>query len=112
MVIRGPLTGGEIRAARTVESPTLLIHGENDPELTGLVQSLDDELPSIHRLLVIPESNRWFNDPVSLELMVSASVDWLVDHLAGTGPTPEPGEAAPVVETTTTDAAGGTATEQ
>ena len=108
MVIRGPLTGGEIQAARTVGVPTLLIHGEHDPEPAGLAQSIDD-LPSIHRLLVIPESNRRFNDPVSLELMVSASVDWLVDHLAGTGPPPEPDAAAPMVETTT-DTAGGAAT--
>ena len=54
---------------------------------------------------MIPESNRWFNDPVSMELMVSASVDWLVDHLAGAGPLPEPDAAAPMVESNTTDAA-------
>ena len=115
MVIRGPLTGGEIQAAHAVQAPTLLIHGEHDAELAGRAQSLDADLPSIHRLLVIPESNRWFNDPVSLELMVSASVDWLVDHLAGAGPLPEPpapGAAVPMVQTTPTDAASSTAAEK
>ena len=95
MVIRGPLTGGEIRNTNHVQVPTLLIHGEHDPELHTLAESMGDELASIHRLLVIPESNRWFNDPISLELMVSASVDWLVDHLTNDGPSPEPHLATP-----------------
>ena len=95
MVIRGPLTGGEIEATRAVKAPTLLIHGEHDPELSRLAQSLDDELASIHKLLVIPESSRWFSDPISLELMVSASVDWLVDHLVSAGLPGEP----PVIKT-------------
>lgn len=98
LVIRGPLSGDEIQNTNQIEAPTLLIHGEHDPELNKLAESMGDNLASIHQLLVIPESNRWFNDPISLELMVSASVDWLVDHLANNGPAPESRAATPVVE--------------
>ena len=95
MVVRGPISGGEIDAAKSVKAPTLLIHGEHDSELSQLAQSLDAELASIHQLLVIPESNRWFNDPVSLELMISASVDWLVDHLTHAAAPPPDAEPSP-----------------
>ena len=98
MVIRGPLSGGEIRNTNHVQVPTLLIHGEHDPELNKLAESMGDDLASMHRLLVIPESNRWFNDPISLELMVSASVDWLVDHLRDSGRQPEPPMLTPAAE--------------
>ncbi len=94
LVVRGPLAGGEIDGARVVRAPTLLIHGEHDPEIARLGRSAGEALPSIHQLLVIPESNRWFNDPVSLELMVSATVDWLVDHLVN-APAPAEVKQAP-----------------
>ena len=83
MVIRGPVCGGELEAARHVKAPTLLIHAERDTSLRDDVQALDRELASTHELLAIPDSNRTFNDPISRELMVSASVDWLADHLGG-----------------------------
>jgi putative phosphoribosyl transferase len=85
IVVRGPLAGGELDAARRGRAPTLVIHGEHDPEVARLAQAPGAALPSIHQLLVVPESNRGFNDPVSHELMVGATVDWLVDHVAGTG---------------------------
>ena len=99
IVIRGPLSSNEIEITSAVKAPTLLIHGEHDSELGRLMQSLEEELDPIHRLLVIPESNRWFNDPISLELMVSASVDWLADHLAGGGRPAEPEAPTRVAET-------------
>ncbi|MHC4414569.1 MAG: serine aminopeptidase domain-containing protein [Planctomycetota bacterium] len=86
MVIRGPVCGREAEAARHVKAPTLLIHAERDVTLSESVHALDKELASAHQLLQIPDCSRWFNDPVSLELMVSASVDWLVDHLTGVTP--------------------------
>ena len=89
VVVRGPLSGGEVEAARRVAAPTLFVHGEHDPERDQL-QSLEADLPEGHEQLVIPESNRLFNDPISLELMVASSVQWLVHHLAAhpaaTGP--------------------------
>ena len=82
MVIRGPVCGEEIEAAHHVKAPTLLIHAQRDTALSESVHALDQQLASPHQLLQIPDASRLFNDPISLELMVSASVDWLVDHLA------------------------------
>jgi len=81
IVARGPVCGGEATAARDVDAPTLLIHAEDDAELEADVAKMAELLPGTHHLLRVPECNRYFNDPISLELMVNASVDWLVDHL-------------------------------
>ena len=81
LVIRGPVCGRETVAARHVTAPALLIHAEGDTALADSVQTLDRELGGPHQLLRVPNANRMFNDPISLELMVSATVDWLVDHL-------------------------------
>lgn len=94
MVIRGPVCGRETVAARQVKAPTLLIHAESDTALYDSVQTLDRELAAQHTLLRIPNSNRLFSDPISMELMASATVDWLVDHLvvgAAVGPGGAPG---------------------
>jgi putative phosphoribosyl transferase len=81
LVIRGPVCGRETQAARLVKAPTLLIHAESDTALFDSVQTLDRELGAAHELLRIPNSNRLFSDPISLELMTSATVDWFADHL-------------------------------
>ncbi len=82
LVVRGPICGGEIEYATEVHAPTLIIHGERDRAIEPSVEALNQRLGAVHRLLVIPDCNRMFNDPISLELMVNASVDWLIDHLA------------------------------
>jgi len=81
LVIRGPVCGRETIAARHVTAPALVIHAEGDTALVDAVQTLDRELGGPHQLLCIPNANRMFNDPISLELMTNATVDWLVDHL-------------------------------
>jgi len=85
LVIRGPVCGREVDAARKVKAPTLIIHAEYDTALGESVASIDSNLAATHHLLVVHNANRMFNDPISHELMVSASVDWLADHLH-TGP--------------------------
>jgi putative phosphoribosyl transferase len=98
MVIRGPICGREMAAARKVTAPTLIIHAERDTALEGPVEVLNRELSVTHELLRIPDSNRLFNDPVSMELMVNASVEWLADHLLAipaTSPSSEVGETQP-----------------
>jgi putative phosphoribosyl transferase len=77
MVLRGPMPAVDTEAARRVKAPTLLIHAEGD----AAAKNLDRELAATHEVLVIPEAGRVYNDPISVELMVSATVDWLVDHL-------------------------------
>ena len=81
LVIRGPVCGREIDAARKVTAPTLLIHAERDTALEDPISVLDQEMRATHELLRVPNSNRMFDDPVSRELMISASADWFVDHL-------------------------------
>jgi putative phosphoribosyl transferase len=94
MVIRGPVCGRETVAARQVKSPTLLIHAESDTALFDSIETLDREIAAPHQLLRIPNSNRLFSDPISMELMVGATVDWLVDHLLVTADA----DAKPVAE--------------
>ncbi len=84
LVIRGPLSGGELAAARDVKAPTLLIHAQRDTRPADAVLALDREMTAAHELLEVPESDRWFNDPISREIMVNASVDWLAEHLVAT----------------------------
>jgi dipeptidyl aminopeptidase/acylaminoacyl peptidase len=73
--------GSEGDAARRVAAPTLIIHGERDTALAASVEAIDRGLVSSHRLLVVPDSSRLFNDPISRELMIDATVSWFVDHL-------------------------------
>lgn len=82
-VIRGPVCGREVDAAKRVKAPTLIIHAEHDTALGDSVAAINDNLAATHHMLVVNNSNRLFNDPISHELMVSASVDWLADHLEG-----------------------------
>ncbi|MHC4303832.1 MAG: phosphoribosyltransferase family protein [Planctomycetota bacterium] len=77
MVLRGPWPGGDPEIAQHVNAPTLLIHAENDQGM----MALEKQMAASHEVLVIPESGRVYNDPISVELMVNATVDWLVDHL-------------------------------
>ncbi len=81
LVIRGPLSGGELAAASLVRAPTLLIHAERDARPGDAVRALDRQMTAAHQLLEVPDSDRWFNDPISREIMVNASVDWLAEHL-------------------------------
>ncbi|MHC4219159.1 MAG: hypothetical protein ACYSU7_11970, partial [Planctomycetota bacterium] len=80
---------GESEAARLVKAPTLLIHAEHD---LGM-KALDRDLAATHEVLVIPESGQVYKDPISVELMVSATVYWLVDHLVVPVPTAPPTSA-------------------
>ncbi|MHC4709932.1 MAG: hypothetical protein ACYTA3_05805, partial [Planctomycetota bacterium] len=41
---------------------------------------------------------RVYNDPISVELMVNATVDWLVDHLVVPAPAVPTAPAAPAAE--------------
>jgi dienelactone hydrolase len=81
LIIRGAVCGRETVAARMIKAPTLIIHAEQDTALLDAANTLDREMTAPHELMRIANCNRLFNDPISLELMTNASVDWLVDHL-------------------------------
>jgi putative phosphoribosyl transferase len=103
LVLRGPWAAGETTATADVRAPTLLIHSENDAGMKAVEAALNTTRES----LIIPESDRVYNDPISVELMASATVDWLADHLHATpthAGTPEADPAQrPAVEATPTD---------
>lgn len=81
LVLRGPMIGDERELARQVRAPTLVIHAEGDTALLEGVDILEEHLGATHECMRIPKSNRLFNDPISMELMINASVEWLADHL-------------------------------
>jgi len=95
LVIRGPVCAGAVAGASSVTAPTLTIHAEGNIDLARDVAAIDNLLPATHRLLAIPDCHRLFNDPISMELMVNASVDWLHDHLRVAGGA---GREAPAAE--------------
>lgn len=100
IVVRGPMCGNEIDAALKVKAPTLLIYAEQETEFAEKHREEGGKLPSTHEILEIPDATRLFNDAISLEMMVGATVDWFVDHIGaipvGEGPEEdEPSEAAP-----------------
>ncbi len=94
LVLRGHVFDRDLREARHVTAPTLLIHAERDTALADTASAIARELTCTHELLKITDSNRLFNDPISRELMVSASVDWLADHLTAAS-----SAAVPTIET-------------
>ncbi len=98
LVIRGPVLGNESEAAHQVTAPTLLIHAEHDTALVECVNLLDRELLVTHEVLRIPDSNRMFSDPISRELMVNASVQWMADHLAAIPPSEDRAPAREVAQ--------------
>lgn len=94
LVIRSPLpTGKELALLQHVKTPTLLIHAGLEPPLD---EAARQKLPRQHQIVEIPDATALFNDPISLEMMVGASVEWLVDHLTGI-----PRSVEPVAETST-----------
>jgi putative phosphoribosyl transferase len=103
LVLRGPWAAGESPAAPYVKAPTLLIHSETDAGM----KAVEAALTATHESLIIPESDRVYNDPISVELMASATVDWLADHLQATPTHADTPEAAPAemptVETNPSD---------
>ena len=94
LVLRGLVCDRDLREARRVTAPTLIIHAERDTALSDTADELARVLTCTHELLKVPDSSRLYNDPISRELMVSASVDWLADHLKTAS-----GPAAPSIET-------------
>jgi len=84
VVVRGPMEGPEIGMLPAASSPTLMIYGEQDRAF-AVAASAASQLASSHHLLEIPDATRRFADSISLEMMVGATVDWLVDHMIGVG---------------------------
>ena len=77
--------GGRVDLAESVASlvkvPTLLIVGENDPEVLKLNRQALPLLRGARRLEVIPGASHLFEEPGALEAVAAFARAWLVEHL-------------------------------
>jgi predicted phosphoribosyltransferase/dienelactone hydrolase len=81
VVVRGPMCGQEMIAAGAVAAPTMLVCAEREGRCGESPSA--GALPSTHEVVEIADATHQFDDAISRELMVNATVDWLVDHLTG-----------------------------
>jgi dienelactone hydrolase len=64
-----------------IEVPTLLIVGENDPEVLTLNQHALSLLHGERLLEVVPGASHLFEEPGALEAVASLAREWFVEHL-------------------------------
>jgi putative phosphoribosyl transferase len=81
VAVRGPILDGDTRFASKINAPTIVLHAERDSALAADALELDQKLGALHELHRIPDCTRLFDDPISRELMVSASADFLSHYL-------------------------------
>jgi pimeloyl-ACP methyl ester carboxylesterase len=65
-----------------VRAPTLLIVGENDPEVFDLNRAAYDELRCTKRLDIVPRATHLFEEAGTLEVVAALAADWFATHLA------------------------------
>lgn len=77
--------GGRVDLAESVASlvkvPTLLIVGENDPEVLKLNRHALPLLRGARRLEIIPGASHLFEESGALEAVAAGARAWLVEHL-------------------------------
>jgi dienelactone hydrolase len=64
-----------------IDAPTLLIVGENDPEVLRLNRHALALLRGERLLEVVPEASHLFEEPGALEVVASLAREWFVEHL-------------------------------
>jgi putative phosphoribosyl transferase len=64
-----------------VEAPTLLIVGENDPDVLALNRAALSHLRTDRRLTIIPGASHLFEEPGALEAAAAAAAAWFDRHL-------------------------------
>jgi pimeloyl-ACP methyl ester carboxylesterase len=69
-----------------VEAPTLLIVGENDPDVLVLNQRALTELRCERMLEIIPGASHLFEEPGALEATATIAREWFIKHLDGNVP--------------------------
>jgi len=86
LVSRGgrPDLAGE--ALTRVATPTLLIVGGDDPEVLGLNRAAYRQLSCDRELAVVPGATHLFEEPGTLEAVVTLARAWFLRHLSGTEP--------------------------
>lgn len=64
-----------------VLAPTLLIVGENDPEVIELNRRAFDEIKAEKKLAVVPKASHLFEEPHALEQVAQLAGDWFKQYL-------------------------------
>jgi dienelactone hydrolase len=67
-----------------VQSPTLLIVGENDPEVLRLNRDAATRIRAEQRLEIVPGATHLFEEPGALEQVTRLAAGWFQGHLSGT----------------------------
>lgn len=65
-----------------VKSPTLLIVGENDPEVIELNQQAYEALSTTKKLEIVPGATHLFEEPRTLEKAAELASDWFEKYLS------------------------------
>ena len=64
-----------------VDAPTLLIVGENDPDVLALNQRALSQLRGERLLEIVPGASHLFKEPGALEAVAAAAREWFVKYL-------------------------------
>jgi putative phosphoribosyl transferase len=83
VVSRGGRPDLAAAALARVESPTLLIVGENDPEVLELNRSTQARMHCPTSLTIVPGATHLFEEPGTLDMVVEAAIRWFEVHLDG-----------------------------
>ena len=68
-------------ALTQVRAPTLLIVGENDPEVFDLNRAAYEDLRCTKRLDIVPRATHLFEEAGALESVAALAADWFSTHL-------------------------------
>lgn len=79
---RPDLAGPALRALR---APTLLLVGENDPQVIRLNKEAMARMTALTALRIIPGATHLFEEPGALEQVAHLVADWFVRHLGAAG---------------------------
>lgn len=79
---RPDLAGPALRALR---APTLLLVGENDPQVIRLNKEAMARMTAPTALRIIPGATHLFEEPGALEQVAHLAADWFVRHLGAAG---------------------------
>ena len=81
VVSRGGRPDLAVSALPLVDAPTLLVVGENDPDVLALTREALSHLKCPSRLDVVPGASHLFEEPGALEAVAALAREWFVKHL-------------------------------
>ena len=83
VVSRGGRTDLAESVLSLVEVPTVLIVGENDPDVLALNQRALTQLRGERMLEIVPGASHLFEEPGALEAVAAIAREWFVKYLGG-----------------------------